>query len=209
MRRTPVGETTYIHPAALCESKDVGPGSKVWAFAHIMEGARVGANCNIGDHVFIESGAILGDGVTVKNGVMVWEGVHLEADVFVGPNVLFTNDRYPRSQRRETVPSITKRYAAKETWLETTRVGRGASLGAGAVIGPGVTIGEYAMVGAGAVIVSNVGPFRLMVGNPGRPEGWVCRAGYRLDQVDDETLSCPQCGRTVLLGDTGPAETGC
>ena len=97
----------YIHPTALAESREIGAGTRVWAFTHILPGARVGQDCNIGDHCFIESGAVVGDNVTLKNGNMVWEGVRLADGVFVGPNVFFTNDRHPRSPR---LPQARQRY---------------------------------------------------------------------------------------------------
>lgn len=142
----------FVHPTALVETDDIGEGTRVWAYAHLMVGAQVGKHCNIGDLCFIESGSRIGDGVTLKNGNMVWEGVTLEDGVFVGPHAFFTNDRYPRSARlREAQTEHNDR-----SWLVPTYVGRGASLGAGAVILPGVTIGEYAMVGAGAVVTRDV-----------------------------------------------------
>src|SRR4051794_10602280 len=98
----------YVHPAALVESDEIGPGTRVWAFAHVMRGARIGANCNICDHAFVESGASIGNNVTLKNNVCVWMGVTLADDVFVGPNVAFTNDRQPRSPR---MPQVGPRYA--------------------------------------------------------------------------------------------------
>ena len=95
---TTMTETSvFVHPTAICEAADVGEGTRVWAFAHVLAGATVGCDCNIGDHAFIEGGAQVGDRVTIKNGVMVWEGVTIEDDVFCGPGVVFTNDRYPRS----------------------------------------------------------------------------------------------------------------
>ena len=112
------------------------------------ERTRVGANCNIGDHSFLEAGVTVGDNVTIKNGNMLWEGITIEDGVLIGPQVYFSNDRYPRSPR---LPQAGPRYADK-SWLSLTLVRHGASLGAGAVLVPGVVIGEYAMVGAGAVV---------------------------------------------------------
>ena len=145
----------YSHPQALVESDDIGDGTRIWAFAHVMPGARIGAECNICDHVFVENEAVLGDRVTIKNGVQVWDGVTLEDDVFVGPNVTFTNDPWPRSQQRP------------DGWPQL-RVCRGASIGANATLLPGVTIGEQAMVGAGSVVTESVPPRAVVVGNPAR-----------------------------------------
>src|SRR5579883_2860068 len=134
--------SAYVHPLALVEG-EVGEGTRVWAFAHVMRGAIVGRDGNIGDHAFIESGARLGDGVTVKNGVLIWDGVTIGDGVFVGPGVVFTNDRTPRSARMEGLAP-----AEAQGWLTPTVVEAGASLGAGAVIVAGVRIGRLALVGA-------------------------------------------------------------
>ncbi len=115
----------YVHPAALCESSDVGAGTRIWAFAHVMRGARVGEACNIGEGSFLEAGSMLGDRVTVKNQVSVWNGVEIGDEAFIGPSVVFTNDRLPRSPRMR-LPIVTRRYENADRWLERTRVGRGA-----------------------------------------------------------------------------------
>ncbi len=175
--------TVFIHERALCESDDVGPRTRIWAFAHVMKGARVGADCNVGDHAFIEGGAVIGDRVTVKNSVLVWDRVTVEDDVFLGPNVVFTNDLVPRA--------AFKRPPA--TWLPT-RVGRGASIGANATIVCGVTIGAAAFVGAGSVVVCDVPAHALVVGNPAHRVGWMCACGERL--AGD--LACV-CGRRYRL----------
>lgn len=132
----------------------VGEGTRVWQYVVIGERARVGRHCNICAHVLIEDGAVVGDRVTVKSGVQLWDGVVLEDDVFVGPNATFTNDPFPRSQQHVEHP--------------TTRVRRGASIGANATILPGVTIGEDAMVGAGAVVTRDVPAAEVWAGNPAR-----------------------------------------
>jgi acetyltransferase-like isoleucine patch superfamily enzyme/dTDP-4-dehydrorhamnose 3,5-epimerase-like enzyme len=150
----------FIHPQALCESRQIGPGTRVWAFAHILPQARIGGDCNLCDHVFIENDVVIGDRVTIKCGVQVWDGVHIEDDVFVGPNVSFTNDRFPRS----------KHYP--QTFARTL-VQSGASLGANATILPGITIGRNAMIGAGAVVTRSVPPNAIVVGNPARITGYV------------------------------------
>jgi len=190
----PTESAVFIHPAALCESDAVGDGTRIWAFAHVMAGARIGRDCNIGDQVFVEGGAVIGDRVTVKNGVMVWSGLTIEDDAFIGPGVIFTNDRNPRSPR---CPDTAGRYASGANWLIPTRVHRGASLGAGAIIVCGVTIGAWAMVGAGAVVTRDVEPYRLVLGHPARPVGWVCRCGQRVN----ESFSCDACGRRIPRGE--------
>lgn len=150
----------FIHPNALCESTLIGEGTRVWAFAHVLPGARIGRECNICDHVFIENDVVVGDRVTVKCGVQLWDGVTLEDDVFVGPNATFANDRFPRS----------KQYLAENL---RTVVARNASIGANATVLPGLTIGRNAMVGAGAVITRSVPPNAIVVGNPARIVGYV------------------------------------
>lgn len=150
----------FTHPNALCESSQIGPGTKVWAFAHVLAGARIGADCNICDHVFVENDVVVGDRVTVKCGVQLWDGVRLEDDVFVGPNATFTNDISPRS----------KQYPAT---FGQTLVRKGASIGANATILTGITIGARAMIGAGAVVTRSVPPNAVVVGNPAKIVGYV------------------------------------
>lgn len=183
-----------IHPTAICESKDVGEGTRLWAFAHVLDGAVIGSGCNICDFVYIEGGARVGDRVTVKNCVMIWDGVTIEDDAFIGPGAIFTNDRYPRSRHMSEAAG---RYLRKENWLERTWVKRGASIGAGAVILPGVTIGSWASVGAGAVVTHDVADHQVVVGNPARVVGSVCVCGLPLS----EGKSCRACGRDASAGD--------
>jgi UDP-2-acetamido-3-amino-2,3-dideoxy-glucuronate N-acetyltransferase len=133
----------------------IGPGTRVWQFAVVLGGARIGADCNLNAHTLVEGGSVIGDRVTLKSGVYVWDGVTLDDDVFCGPNATFTNDRQPRSRQRP------ERY-------ERTLVRRGASIGAGAVILPGVTIGEGAMIGAGSVVTRDVPAGETWAGNPAR-----------------------------------------
>jgi acetyltransferase-like isoleucine patch superfamily enzyme len=179
----------FVHPQALCESDAVGDGTRIWAFAHVMRRATVGKLCNIGEGVFVEAGAILGDRVTVKNQCLIWDGVHLGDDVFVGPGVVFTNDRRPRSPR---MPEVAARYQSPDRWLEETHVEQGATLGARAVILPGLRIGAYAMVGAAALVTRDVLPHQVVLGAPARPAGWVCVCGEKLA----DTLRCPACSTT-------------
>jgi len=181
----------FAHDAALVESDQIGSGSQIWAFAHVMKGAVVGSDCKIGDHAFIESGATLGDRVTVKNGCLIWHGVHLGDDVFVGPNVVFTNDMRPRVRYQTT----------EEDWLET-HVEERASLGANSTILCGIRIGRNALVGAGAVVTRDVDAHAIVLGNPGRQVGWACDCGFTLD----EDLGCPNCGRRYRRVETGLSE---
>ena len=182
-------EGVFVHAAAIVETEQIGAGTRVWAFAHIMQGASIGENCNVGDHCFVESGAKIGDNVTVKNGNMIWDGITLEDGVFVGPHVFFTNDVYPRSGR---LPEARKRYTSRD-WLRPTLVRKGASLGAGAVVLAGVTLAEFCMVGAGAVVTKDVPAYALVVGNPARVRGWVCKCGLPL-AFRGERAVCEGCG---------------
>jgi len=150
----------FVHPQALCESKRVGAGTRVWAFAHVLEGAVIGRDCNVCDHTFIENDVVIGDRVTIKCGVQVWDGVRIEDDVFIGPNATFTNDRFPRSKVHQDA-------------FPVTVICKGASIGANATILPGLTVGHYAVVGAGAVVTRSVPPNAVVVGNPGRIQGYV------------------------------------
>jgi acetyltransferase-like isoleucine patch superfamily enzyme len=173
-------EGVFVHPTALVESSQVGSGTRVWAFAHILEGAVVGENCKIGDHVFIEGGANLGDRVTVKNNSLIWHGVTIGDDVFVGPNAVFTNDLAPRV-RYQTGP---------DDW-EKTLVADRASIGANSTIVAGIRLGLNSMVGAGSVVTRDVPDHALVYGNPARQVGWVCDCGHKLP----DELACANCGR--------------
>ncbi len=160
----------FLHPQSLCESPSIGAGTRIWAFAHVLPGARIGADCNICDHVFIENQVEIGDRVTVKSGVQLWDGIRIEDDVFIGPNATFTNDAFPRS----------KAYPAD---YAKTVVRAGASIGANATILPGLTIGAKAMVGAGAVVTRSVPPYSIVVGNPAKIVGYVDTAAPASDTV--------------------------
>jgi acetyltransferase-like isoleucine patch superfamily enzyme len=144
-----------IHPSSDVQSKQIGEGTRIWQYVVILPGAVIGRDGNICSHCFIENRVVVGDRVTIKSGVQLWDGVTLEDDVFVGPNVTFTNDLNPRSRNA----------AAK---LLPTLVKKGASIGANVTILPGLTIGEDAMVGAGSVVTRDVPPRTLVVGNPAR-----------------------------------------
>lgn len=153
-------EAIFVHPQGLCESKSVGPGTRVWAFAHVLPGAVIGANCNLCNNVFIENDVIIGDNVTVKCGVQLWDGIRVDDNVFIGPNVTFSNDKFPRSK------------VYPEEILQT-RIHKGASIGANATILPGISIGQNVMVGAGAVVTKSVPSNAIVVGNPARITGYV------------------------------------
>lgn len=161
----------YVHEKGVCESADVGAGTRVWAFAHVLPGAKLGANCNVCDNVFIENDVVVGDDVTIKCGVQLWDGLRIGHRVFIGPNVTFTNDKYPRS----------KIYPDK---FAQTVVEDGASIGANATILPGIRIAQSAIVAAGAVVTRDVPANALVVGNPARVVGFVTNEGRKLpDQV--------------------------
>jgi acetyltransferase-like isoleucine patch superfamily enzyme/dTDP-4-dehydrorhamnose 3,5-epimerase-like enzyme len=156
----------FRHEHALVETTAVGRGTRIWAFAHVLPGARLGADCNICDHVFIENDVVVGDRVTVKPGVQLWDGVTIEDDVFIGPNATFTNDPFPRSKH-------------PPARFSRTIVRRGASIGANATILPGLVVGEKAMVGAGCVVERDVPANAVVVGNPARITGYVDAANER------------------------------
>ena len=168
---------TFIHPLALVETDQIGSDTKIWAFAHVMAGAVIGADCNIGDHAFVETGATIGNGVTIKNNVLIWKGIHIADYAFIGPNVVFTNDRRPRSPR---MPLIKRKKPSETDWLVETLVEEGASIGANATILPGLRLGKYCMLGAGSVVTKDVAAFELVAGNPARVVGKVDKSGKRV-----------------------------
>lgn len=132
-----------IHPLSDVQSKNIGEGTNIWQFCVVLEGAKIGKNCNICSNCFIENDVVIGDNVTVKNGVSLYDGMRIEDDVFIGPNATFCNDRYPKSKN-------------KDFKLEPIIIKKGASIGANATILPGVTIGENALIGAGAIVTKDV-----------------------------------------------------
>jgi UDP-2-acetamido-3-amino-2,3-dideoxy-glucuronate N-acetyltransferase len=145
----------FVHQLADVQTEQIGPGTRIWQFAVILEGATIGRDCNLCAHTFVEGGVTIGDRVTVKSGVYLWNGLIIEDDVLLGPQATFTNDSQPRS----------KRYKPPESTL----IRAGASVGAGAVVLPGLTIGRGAMIGAGAVVTRSVPDGETWIGNPARP----------------------------------------
>jgi UDP-2-acetamido-3-amino-2,3-dideoxy-glucuronate N-acetyltransferase len=171
----------FIHPLSDVQSSAIGTGTRLWQFVVVLPGAQIGQDCNICSHCLIEDDVVLGDRVTVKSGVQLWDGLRIGNDVFIGPNVSFTNDRFPRSQQKP------------DKFLVTT-LQDGASLGAGAVILPGVVIGSKAMVAAGAVVTRSVPPNAVVVGNPAKIVGYMDAA--RSD-FSDVTPAKPEVGITT------------
>ena len=176
-----------MHETAVVEARvTLGDDTQVWHHCHVREGAVIGERCSLGKGVFIDAGVRMGAGVRIQNHVSVYAGVTLDDDVFVGPSAGFTNDLFPR--------------AGKVGWtVVSTSVGRGASVGANATIVCGLDIGPYAMVGAGSVVTRSVGAHALVVGNPARQVGWVCRCGHVVARgatkpAHDEV--CPSCNAT-------------
>ena len=179
------GEETgrVVHETAVVEDgAHIGDGCRIWHFAHVRAGARIGPGTIIGKSVYVDGGAVIGDNCKVQNFVSVYNGVTLADEVFVGPSAVFTNDLAPR--------------AASNWKLVRTRVERGASIGANATILCGVTIGEWAMVGAGSVVTGDVAAHHVVVGNPAHVIGWVCRCGHR---VDGPGSRCDACGTLLQV----------
>jgi len=173
-----------IHPSAIVEpGAEIGDGTRVWHWVHVCAGARVGRNCSLVQNVYVAPRAVIGDNVKIQNNVSIYEGVELEDDVFCGPSCVFTNVMNPRS------------HVSRKHEYRPTLVKRGSSIGANATIVCGVTLGEYAFIGAGAVVTSDVPPYGLMVGVPGRLVGWMCQCGERL-HLSAGRAACGVCGAT-------------
>jgi len=191
-----IEQNVFIHPQALVETDTIGSGTRVWAFAHVMNGARVGSECNICDHAFIESGAQVGNGVTIKNGVAVWDRVIIEDNVFLGPNCVLTNDPNPRA-------AIKKGHDT----LVDTRIRAHATIGANATIVCGVTVGRGAFIGAGTVVIRSVRDYALVVGNPARQVGWMCLCASKLSlpvsAAKGALTICTECDRRYKLTEQG------
>jgi acetyltransferase-like isoleucine patch superfamily enzyme len=158
----------------------IGEGSRVWAFSHILSGAKIGVDCNICDHTFIENDVVIGNRVTVKSGVYLWNGLKIEDDVFIGPAVVFSNDHKPRS----------KGYAYT---IAETRLLQGCSIGSNATILPGLLVGRWSMIGAGSVVTKNVPDFAVVFGNPAVFQYWICKCTSRIELGSSNRVTC-DCG---------------
>src|SRR5438309_3775843 len=187
----------FVHESACVDDgAEVGAGTKVWHFSHIMKGARIGERCNIGQNVYVDGGATIGNNVKIQNNVSVYAGVAIEDDVFLGPSCVLTNVTNPRAQIN------------RHSLYEATRLKRGCTIGANATIVCGVTIGRYAFVGAGSVVTKSVPDFVLVVGNPARQMGWMSRHGHRLNSPDaDGVMRCPESGYRYM--ETGAGVLRC
>ena len=181
----------FVHESSyLDEGAQVGAGTKIWHFSHVMSGARIGERCSLGQNVNVASAAVVGNGCRIQNNVSLYDGVILEDDVFLGPSCVFTNDKTPRA----AFPS------SPDQWLSTL-VKRGASIGANATVVCGTTIGECALIGSGAVVTHDVPAYAVMVGVPARQIGWVCECGTLLGPNEPQSVDiaknrhCTSCGR--------------
>ena len=178
----------FAHETAVIDDGcQIGAGTKIWHFSHLMPGCQLGKNCNIGQNVVISPQVVLGHNVKVQNNVSIYTGVTCEDDVFLGPSMVFTNVINPRS-------AVNRR----DNYLQT-RVGKGASIGANATIVCGHDIGAYAFIGAGAVVTKPVPDFALVVGNPARQIGWMSEFGHRLQFDTDGRATCPESGQKYQL----------
>lgn len=191
------GMNYYAHPTAVVdEGCIIGEGSRIWHFCHLMPGCIIGKDCQLGQNVVVMPGAELGNNVKVQNNVSVYTGVICEDDVFLGPSMVFTNVINPRS----AIPR-------KDQYRKTV-VRKGATIGANATIICGHEIGAYAMIGAGAVVTSDVKPYALVLGNPGRQAGWVSEYGHTLRFDKDNRAVCPESGQQYQLHENNIIRTG-
>lgn len=178
----------FSHETAIIdEGCEIGSGTKIWHFSHIMPNCKIGENCNIGQNVVVSPGVVLGRNVKVQNNVSIYTGVTCDDDVFLGPSMVFTNVINPRS-------AINRR-----SEYAKTHVGKGATIGANATIVCGHDIGEYAFIGAGAVVTKNVPAYGLVVGNPSKQIGWMSEYGHRLHFDEQGNATCTESGEQYFL----------
>jgi len=175
-------ETAIIDEGAL-----IGENTRIWHFSHIMTGVTIGASCTLGQNVFISTGVLLGSKVKVQNNVSIYQGVICEDEVFLGPSMVFTNIRNPRSA------------ISRKEEFETTRFRKGVSIGANATILCGIEIGEYAFIGAGSVVLESVKAYELVVGNPGKRIGWMSKLGHQLDFNEEGFAFCEESAQRYKL----------
>jgi UDP-2-acetamido-3-amino-2,3-dideoxy-glucuronate N-acetyltransferase len=174
----------WAHETAVVDQpSQIGDGTRIWHFCHVMAGARIGVRCVLGQNVFVAGRAVVGDGCKIQNNVSLYDDVVLENDVFVAPSAVFTNVINPRA------------FIERKDEYRATRVGRGASIGANATVVCGHAIGDYAFIGAGAVVTGDVPAYGLVLGVPGRLVGWICRCGVRLPGTAEAVLACASCGQ--------------
>lgn len=176
-----------IHPLADVQSTQIGENTLVWQFAIILGGAKIGNNCNINCHTFIENDVVVGNNVTVKSGIYLWDGIRIEDNVFLGPNVVFTNDIYPRSKQRVT--------------FKKTTICEGASIGANSTILGGIRIGKYALTGIASVITRDVPDHALVYGSPAKVRGWVDDKGRKIKEEGGKYIS--QDGQEYIMTESG------
>jgi len=177
-------ENYFVHESSyIDEDVEIGEGTKIWHFCHILKGSKIGQNCVLGQNVMVGPAVKIGNNVKIQNNVSVYNGVEIEDDVFCGPSMVFTNVINPRA------------FIERKHEFRKTLVKRGTTIGANATIVCGVTIGEYAFIGAGAVVTKDVPPYALVVGVPARQIGWVCECGVRLEFDDNNIAICKACGK--------------
>ena len=178
----------FVHPSSIIDNgAEVGKGTRIWHFCHLMRTCKVGENCILGQNVYIDSNVVIGNGVKIQNNVSVYNGVVIEDDVFLGPSMVFTNVINPRS------------FIERKKEFQKTVIRKGVSIGANATIICGIEIGNYAMIGAGAVVTKSVPGFALITGNPGRQRGWVSKAGLKLEFDTENRAKCPQTGDIYII----------
>ena len=178
----------YIHPTAVIDPDcNIGDGTKIWHFSHLMPHCKIGQNCIIGQNVFVAEGVCVGNNVKVQNNVSIYAGVEVEDDVFLGPSMVFTNVLNPRS------------FIERKSEFKKTLVRKGATIGANATIVCGNNIGRYALIGAGAVVTKSVPDYALMVGNPAVQIGWVSECGHTLTFDEQGRAVCPESGQQYQL----------